>query len=117
MYETKFGRVPNGLVVRHKCNNRGCINVDHLCVGTQADNVMDSVISKTHKNPILRGEENGYSKLTKKDVLRIYFLKDKRGFTLDRIVEELCEKVSRSTVHLVLQGKIWKEVASERGKI
>ena len=28
-------------VVRHLCNNRACINPDHLAVGTQAQNLFD----------------------------------------------------------------------------
>lgn len=114
LYGMKFGDIPNGLVVRHKCNNRGCINIDHLCVGTQADNVWDSVMSNTHRNPVLSGEDNGYAKLTKREVLRIYSLKDNHNLTLDGIAEKLGGKVSRSTIHLILQEKIWKDVALER---
>ena len=40
-YELVHGTVPSGLVVRHKCDVPACINVDHLVVGTQADNLAD----------------------------------------------------------------------------
>ncbi|SDW62951.1 HNH endonuclease [Litoreibacter albidus] len=32
---------PAGEVVRHRCNNRRCINPDHLVAGTQLENIED----------------------------------------------------------------------------
>lgn len=32
-----------GMLVRHHCDNRGCVNPDHLTVGTHWDNVNDMV--------------------------------------------------------------------------
>ena len=43
IYEACFGEVPNGLVVRHKCDNRKCINPEHLELGTPQDNMNDMV--------------------------------------------------------------------------
>lgn len=37
------GDVPDGLIVRHTCDNRICVNPDHLVVGTQKDNFNDMV--------------------------------------------------------------------------
>lgn len=36
--------IPKGMVVMHSCDNRKCINPDHLAVGTQSDNLLDMSI-------------------------------------------------------------------------
>ncbi|HIK62019.1 MAG TPA: HNH endonuclease [Planctomycetes bacterium] len=40
-WERVNGPIPEGLVVRHKCDNPPCINPDHLEIGTLADNNED----------------------------------------------------------------------------
>ena len=42
-YELYIGPIPEGLHVRHTCDNPPCCNPDHLRVGTQRDNYDDAV--------------------------------------------------------------------------
>jgi predicted XRE-type DNA-binding protein len=42
VWERTHGLIPAGMVVRHRCDNPPCINVDHLELGTQAENMNDA---------------------------------------------------------------------------
>lgn len=42
-WELAHGAIPPGLVVRHSCDNPPCVNIDHLLLGTVAQNNADMV--------------------------------------------------------------------------
>ena len=66
-YETLVGPIPEGHVVRHKCDNPPCINPDHLETGTHADNARDRV----ERGRSAIGLSVGTSKFSAKEVLEI----------------------------------------------
>jgi hypothetical protein len=43
VYELTNGPIPDGLIVRHTCDNPPCCNPAHLLTGTQFDNVQDMI--------------------------------------------------------------------------
>ena len=47
-YEIHFGEIPEGMVVRHKCNIKPCVNPDHLTIGTPAQNTADCIEAGDH---------------------------------------------------------------------
>ena len=74
LYEQKFGPIPSGLVVRHKCDNRACINMEHLELGTPEDNWRDMFTRGRNA----RGECVGSAKLTEEDVREIRASRDRQ---------------------------------------
>jgi hypothetical protein len=73
VWEGKFGKLKKGLVVRHVCDNPRCINVAHLIIGTQTDNVAD----RERRGRTSFGERHATAKLSKKEVLKIFVLLEK----------------------------------------
>src|SRR3990167_2821276 len=65
MWLLKFGNIPKGICVLHRCDNRWCVNPKHLFLGTKGDNARDCV----SKNRNSCGERNGLAKLTSKEVI------------------------------------------------
>lgn len=43
-------RIPDGMFVCHKCDNRQCTNPDHLFLGTRQDNINDMLYKKRGKH-------------------------------------------------------------------
>lgn len=85
------GPCPAGQVVRHKCDNRLCINSAHLEYGTQGDNLKD------------RRERHRYRKLTRADAESI----KQDGRTLAVVAAEY--GVSITLVHYIKSGKQWRD--------
>jgi hypothetical protein len=99
LWMQKFGNIPEGLVVRHLCNNTKCINLEHLELGTPYENNEDKELDGT----MSFGESHYAAKLSNKDVLGIFLAKHRTS----RI--ELMKKygVSRYVIDDIRAGNSW----------
>lgn len=96
-FEIRTGTDPKGLVIRHTCDNRRCVNPDHLIPGTQADNIRDMLnrgrhlIGNRHQNAVLTNEQVAEMRRAARAGRRIV-----------RIAEEA--NLNYATVHQAIRG-------------
>lgn len=98
------GNIPKGMCVLHHCDNPSCLNIDHLFLGTQGDNLQDMYNKNRHIRLSLKGEKNGISKLKTNHIYSIR--QDNRPQTV--IAKEY--NVSQSTIQRVKSYQSWSHV-------
>ncbi len=105
VWQKHNGSIPSGVIIRHSCDNPACVNVDHLEIGTHADNVNDCI--KRGRSRALRGEQAGRAILTEKDVLAVRAMIEE-GYT---VVE--CARlfnIANSTASAIKHRKSWRHI-------
>lgn len=97
---------PGSWHVLHKCDNRACVNPDHLFLGTNKDNVEDR--KKKGRRCSWPGEGNSRARLTDDDVREIKSRRLKN--------REYAAKygVSESTIAMITSGRNWVHIAADQ---
>lgn len=112
-YELFVGDIPDEMQCLHKCDNPKCVNVDHLFLGTQMDNMHDMIakgrqaIGSQLNHKSQTGELNYNAKLTEDDVRDIRKMYD-NGESIASISRLL--NVPSHNTGLVARRKTWKHV-------
>lgn len=104
------GDIPDGYHVCHHCDNPPCLNVDHLFLGTDADNVADKIAKGRMRwgNWPHKGELSPTSKLTEiqaRSILRA------EGRIKDIAIRF---GISRQAVSDIKHGRRWRHLHGDR---
>ena len=91
-----FGPIEKGLVVMHTCNNKQCVNPNHLKVGSQSENVKQSYMDGL--------QTNSHRSLSTEKVLAIW--NDKRQ--LKFVAKDY--EVSKTIVRNIRCGKTYRDI-------
>lgn len=91
-YRIHHGDMPKGTVVRHTCDNRQCVNPDHLLLGTNDENMDD----------MAKRQRSGQSKLTWEQVRAIRA----DGRSQRKIAADY--GIAQTSVGRILRGKCYK---------
>jgi hypothetical protein len=101
--------IPQEMCVLHRCDNPGCVNPDHLFLGTHKDNTQDMLAKG--RRPHHHYRKDGFRGHAKK--LNIDKIREIRAtFVPCGNIRELAEKygVSKSFIHRIIKGIAWKGV-------
>lgn len=109
-YELHCGPVENHMLVCHRCDNRACVNPDHLFLGSHDENVADMVgkgRAPHVKNPS-PGERNGRACLTEAQAIEIIALHAAGNYRLTEIAARF--GVKRDVVAKITEGRTWRHL-------
>lgn len=99
------GQIPPGLCVLHKCDNRSCVNPEHLFIGSYKDNADDMWRKK--RGPVQAGERNPSAKLSEADVAEIRELAA-AGATQTALAKEY--GTTQPNLSLIINRVTWRHV-------
>lgn len=99
-YELATGPIPDGLVIRHTCDNGLCVNPAHLIPGTHAQNMADA----SERGRLPHGEAHWKAAVDAERVREIRRL-IASGMSQANVRRKL--NLGRSCVGHIVRGKTW----------
>lgn len=116
-YLVFIGDIPEKLFVCHRCDNRKCVNPEHLFLGTNRENMLDAARkgrlssgeshSRRKKETCQRGSRHYKAKITESDVLEI--LEKRKSRSAPSVAAEY--GISDGTIYRIEAGKVWTHVS------
>jgi hypothetical protein len=105
------GEIPVGLLVCHHCDNPWCVNIDHLFLGTDADNNLDKIAKGCEPFPLI-GEHNPFAKPTTEQAHEVYELAWSSRYTQREIARMF--DITQQNVSMIKHRRSWNCLCDER---
>jgi hypothetical protein len=102
------GTIPEGLVIRHKCDNPKCCNPLHLELGTHLDNQHDMIIRGRRKKSGAKGTRNCKAKLSDSLVREIRALYASGSTSTPKLAQQY--GVTQGLISQIVLKRIWRHV-------
>lgn len=104
-----YGPIPDGMHVCHHCDTPPCCRVDHLFLGTDADNLADMRRKGRQINAQPQGTRHGRAKLTDDQVreIRARYCSAARP---TQAALALSYGVSQRTIAFIIKNKHWRHL-------
>lgn len=107
-YERAFGPIPRDSIVRHICDVMLCVNVRHLVLGTQRDNMHDRIV---HGAGYTVGTAHHNAKLTPETVTEARRLHFEKGVSFHELARRL--GLDRHTITAAVKSETWFHVPNQ----
>lgn len=98
------GPIPTGMYVCHRCDNRLCVNPEHLFLGTPTENNHDMMRKNRFRAPHTCGERHGHAKLSEQNVLDIFRSRERARDVAARY------GLAERTVYGIRAGERWQHL-------
>ena len=101
----EHGSIPEGLFVLHHCDNPPCVRINHLYLGTRADNGYD--MSARNRHADVAGDKHPQAKLSSADIPVIRDRRE-RGEELASIADDY--GVTPQTIYQIHYRRRWRHI-------
>lgn len=103
-YEIYYKKIPEGMMVCHKCDNPECTNPEHLFLGNAAENMRDKIQKGRHKGAA-KGQQHHNSRLKESDVKEIRQTYAAGKASQYELAQRFC--VTQSQISAIVNKRKW----------